>query len=325
MYYKDYIDQILQYYAQKKAAGKLSSNLSVPTPALLRDECLIVCSEQLELKDEQTLRTFFGTQVDQKNYRHVIENFGIHKFRPLINFLDDPAIETSHKNIELLAWLISFEPRPLDQWKKKGANKTEEAFITDPFPEEKQNEAFPDGEQTTISAAAPPEDTGEADVPAPDTATTAAAAAVNGRSMMFSTTGQAPAKSKFHFKAITIPLAAAALVSASLPVYKYIKEGFSDAGACMYWAGDHYQPVSCDQKVYGSLVIPMDTEKLFHFKKITRPDTITEAGINRVSYIRLNGGIEYYTRKGDHPVYTEKSLKPLTEHMYETHIRPLKQ
>ncbi|MCD2424067.1 hypothetical protein LQ567_14910 [Niabella pedocola] len=325
MYYKDYIDQILQNYEQKKAAGNLSLNLSAPTPAQLRDECLIVCMERLEQKDAQTLRTFFGKTIDQKTCRHTIEHFDINRFRPLINFLETPTIDTNHKNVELLAWLINFEPRPLDRWEKKEANKPDKAAIPDSSPEETDNEAPGGPGQTKAAATAPPEDTAQADPSGSEAASMATPLAAKDNSGVLSTALQAPGKPRFHFKTITIPLAAVAMASASLPVYNYIKEAFSNADACMYWTGDHYQSVPCNQKIYGSLIIPLDTEKLFHFKKITRPDTITEAGINRISYIRLNGGIEYYTRKGDHPVFTEKSLRPLTEHMYETHIRPLKQ
>lgn len=321
MFYKDYIDQILLDYEQKKGSGTLPLNLSAPTPARLRDECLIIC-EELQRKDEKILRDFFEQLVNSSTYEHVIKNCVISRFKPLINFLNKPTITTDEKNIELLAWLIRFEPRPFERWVQAGGHRPDKRAIIATLPEESGNDEPGKPEETPI---VPPEDTGGGDVQESGAATIEVPVAERDKPGILLTILQAPAKLKLHSKVITIPLAAAVLASASLPVYNYIKAGFSNAGACMYWTGDQYRSVPCDQKIYGSLVIPLDTEKLFHFKKITRPDTITENGINRISYIRLNGNIEYYTRKGDHPVYTERTLNPLTEHMYQKHILPLKQ
>ncbi|MCF3110887.1 hypothetical protein LL912_19030 [Niabella sp. CC-SYL272] len=321
MYYKDYIDQILQYYEQKKASGELPLNLSMPKPAPLRDECLIVCTERWERNDEQTLRTFFGAPVEPKTYQHIIENFDISKFKQLIKLLNNPAIETNHKNIELLAWLIDFKPRPFDRWKKEHANHLMKDAV-EPAISRTDETATVDPEGPSTSS---PGETGEKN--------TAAASGTsipdnpinhNEGTTPFSAKMQVSQKPEFHFNPITIPVGIMALALMAVIFYQYIM-GKPDEPACMYWTGDHYQSIPCNQKVYGSLVIPLDTEKLFHFKKITRPDTLTEADINRVSYIRLNGDIEFYTRKGDHPVYTERALNPLTEHIYQKHILPLKQ
>ncbi|SDC79896.1 hypothetical protein [Niabella drilacis] len=316
MCYKDYIDQVLQEYNRKKTSGELQPNLNGPSPAQLRDECLIVCTERWERKDEQTLRMFYGKTVDQKTYRHIIENFDINKYKQLIKVLNNSMIDTKQKNIELLAWLIGFEPRPFDQWKKNGPHA--------PVGEGREDPKDPG--ETVAANPVLPENTGRQEPEGEGQGVTIAGPVVEtDKPNRFLRILQALTTTKFHFNAITIPIATVVLASASLPVYKYVKEYFPNEGECMYWTGDHYQSISCDQKVYGSLVIPLDTEKLVHFKKITRPDTITEADINRISYIRLNGNIEYYTRKGDHPVHTERTLKPLTEHMYQAHILPLKQ
>ncbi|WP_300597795.1 hypothetical protein [Niabella sp.] len=322
--YKDYIDQILLDYAQKKLAGTLSLNLKEPTPAQLRDECLIVCAERWDRKDEPTLRTFFGTSIDQKTYRHTIDNFDINKFKQPIKFLNNSPIDTNQKNIELLAWLINFEPRPFELWKKKNPEKQDKEDAIGLSPEKQEAEERIDPAVADTAYAVPAEDTGEADAPGPEATGTEDPVIKDPKPGAFSTILKSPATFKLHFKAITIPVAAVVLASAVVPVYQYIKAGFQHVPECMYWTGDHYQSIPCNQKIYGSLVIPLDTEKQVHFKKITRPDTITEADINRISYIRLNGNIEYYTRKGDHPVYTERTLNPLTEHIYQKHILPLK-
>ncbi|MCH5718550.1 hypothetical protein [Niabella hibiscisoli] len=55
----------------------------------------------------------------------MIENFSIDKFRPLVKYIKEPDIETAFKNVELLAWLINFEPRPLEHWRKTSRSAKE--------------------------------------------------------------------------------------------------------------------------------------------------------------------------------------------------------
>ncbi|UOU99424.1 hypothetical protein MUU74_05550 [Chryseobacterium daecheongense] len=96
----------------KKEKGKLSLNLVAPTPAKLKQECSIVYSERYKEKDGKTLRLFFLPKDDSTDYGISIRNTDTDRFKPLSNFLKGKTSETEDKNIELLAWLIDFEPRP---------------------------------------------------------------------------------------------------------------------------------------------------------------------------------------------------------------------
>ena len=93
--------------------------------------------------------------------------------------------------------------------------------------------------------------------------------------------------------------------------------------ACMYWTGDHYQPISCSQKVKDTLVIALDSTRLVGFKRIMQEDTITSKSIGIVWYARLKGQIEYYTSEGNgnHPVELGTPLHRLTPYMLKTHIK----
>ncbi len=126
----------------------------------------------------------------------------------------------------------------------------------------------------------------------------------------------APPQKKKYLKTVAWPLAL--VMSAGISYFALKKDG------CMYWAGDHYERVSCDEDMRGVLVIPADAAKLNWFKKITRPDTLTRSDINRVFYVKLNGILEYFTAGGFHPVYLTRDLKPLSDHIYETHVEPMK-
>ena len=87
----------------------------------------------------------------------------------------------------------------------------------------------------------------------------------------------------------------------------------------MYWNGEHF--VATDEASLGSYreVIPMDDEKLRFFRKITRPDTITEKSLSKVWYSKHKNIVEFFTADGENPE-NGKELMHLTKHMLETHI-----
>jgi len=91
--------------------------------------------------------------------------------------------------------------------------------------------------------------------------------------------------------------------------------------ACMFWDEDHYQPISC-QPHGDTLVTPLDSEKLAHFRKITRPDTITTNSIGSLWYVRYRKTYEFYTDSGDHPIDPQWRLRPITEYIIRNHIHP---
>jgi len=88
----------------------------------------------------------------------------------------------------------------------------------------------------------------------------------------------------------------------------------------MFWAGDHYQSISCTQHFVDTLVVALDSEKIIHFKKITRPDTITLNAVGCVWYVKYRGDIEYYTSDGFHPIDPQLRLKPITPYMIRKYI-----
>jgi hypothetical protein len=91
----------------------------------------------------------------------------------------------------------------------------------------------------------------------------------------------------------------------------------------MYWANDHYEPISCNKRPNDTTiaVIALDSVKQQHFKRITHADTLTASSIGKVWYVKVNGGLEYYTSAGEHPLYPEKRLLPLTIHILDKYPR----
>ena len=109
---EDYKKGVTACYRQKKVKGELSLNLSHPTPAKLREECLLVLNTRPQEKDEKIIRDFFNLGGVSSDYSHSIRRFDADRLRPLVNFLKDRIENPEPRNIELLAWLIDFEPRP---------------------------------------------------------------------------------------------------------------------------------------------------------------------------------------------------------------------
>jgi hypothetical protein len=234
-------DLILSYQ-KKKAAGKLSDNLSNPSPGKLRNECLIVYKERYTLRNEDTLRLFFEKDKEG-DYSESIEKLDIDKFRPLVYLLIGKTESPNDKHYRLLAWLIGLED--------KG-----------------------------------------------DTVKTAP---------------KKPAKPVTIRKAVIV-LIIIVLGGSGTYLYKKSIQG------CMYWTGDHYQPIPCNQKVGDTAIIAFDEQKTVHLKKITRPDTITTNALGRVWYVKIDKRIEYYTAGGFHPIEYKRKLKPITGYIIGKYI-----
>jgi len=250
--FEEYKKRILHHCETLQSRGMLSSNISLSTPGNLKEECkTIYVSRQLTDSDRQVLRDFFGPSGINGDFKEIIGKFDVDKFRPLNYYIKDPKIETDVKNIELLAWLTDYRPRP---FKKEDFNQTK-------------------GVKSSWAIIL---------------------------------TARLKNWIKKHQKE-------SALVLASLGVATFLLIKIFPGKQCMYWAGDHYEAIDCNKQVYGIQSIALDTMKLYHFKKITRPDTMTTYSIGKVWYIRTDSPKpECFTADGSHPLYPGKDLKPLT-------------
>ncbi|MBS1662819.1 MAG: hypothetical protein JST68_17370 [Bacteroidetes bacterium] len=296
MVFAEYQKRILDAYQEGEAAGGLHAYIARPSPAKLRELCESVYSDRYSKKDEQTIRTFFGKSDDKGSYLKAIEGFDIDRFKPLINLLKDPAIKTDEKNVELLAWLIDFKPRPFNLAKEHFRKLEEEEVLAG---QPGQNEKAPQKGQL-----------GQPQVePQPPQV-------IPGRP-----------GTKRKAWALGLAITVILLVFGGI-IYRrpgnmaYKTPILTGTEACMFWAGDHYQQVSCGTKLGDTLVLALDSEKVSHFKKITNWDTVTEKSIGRVWYIKINKNLELYTCQGPYPMDQKLRLRPLSEHMYRTYIHP---
>lgn len=135
--FPDYQAQVLLAYQKKREAGQLSLNLLHPSPAQLRKECLLVLRDRYLKKDSRFISDFFEVPASETEYAQFIDNIDIDKFKPLLNFISLKTSDPVRKHVELLAWLIDFEPRPY----KFGQTPVAEEDITKKIEEEKKDEA----------------------------------------------------------------------------------------------------------------------------------------------------------------------------------------
>jgi hypothetical protein len=294
--FADYKSLVFLDYQRKMAANALSLNLIRPTSARLKAECLSACDERYLRKDEKALKAFFGQGSERVSCLQAIGRCETDRFKPLVNFLRKPTIKTEDKNIELLAWLIDFEHRPYELGRKYESNSLRDPGIKKEELQENCNEK----EEDSIRQS---EENRE-------------------KTMPFQI-GSDQAGTKLKIRNIIV--VGMMFASISVVIYwiwnnKKSTVALSGHEACMYWAGDHYQQVSCNQKIENTLVIALDSEKINHFRKITQPDTITQRSKGIVWYVKVNGNIEFYTSGGDHPVHSELRLRPITDYIIRKYI-----
>jgi hypothetical protein len=297
--YADYRTLVIQEYQKKRAANCLHSGLVEPSCARLKEACLATCINRYNPKDKRTLEEYFGQGGDKAACLKAIERLDAEKFKAFSNFLNDLNIATKRKNIELLAWLVDFTPRPFvfDELPDMDIQGTRgEEPIKEKLKEEEEEE-----ESTEPETPVQEERKDLPDQKGPD-----------GR----------PRKKRI----VMALLATIIVVGAGIGLYRSktgepekLALSLTSRGACMFWNEDHYQPISCQQ--HGdTLVIPFDSATFLHFRKITRPDTITPNAKGSVWYIRYRGNYEYYTAGGLHPIDPQLRLRPLTDFIIIHHI-----
>jgi len=320
--FPDYQALVLRDYQQKKIAGPLSYRLINPTTADIRDECIAVLKERYDKKDEKVLSVFFGYKNGEQLTEELIWQLNIARFKPLVNFLRNPKIKTKEINVELLAWLIDFQPRPYDYQRKYpavlpqfivGAEKGE----TVKGSEENTGNPVPPVAGETINLPQPIDAT-ETSAPVKDFEETAIQSTPETPIEKYNSP-KSPPRPWWHSPIFYRSTLVAAMLLIILTI-QHLSTSNRLPEKCMYWAGDQYKPISCNEQRNDVFVIAQDAEKLRSFKKINRPDTITRQSIGHVWYAKVNKEVQFYTGGGYHPENPNLRLKPITDYMIRKYI-----
>lgn len=103
--------------------------------------------------------------------------------------------------------------------------------------------------------------------------------------------------------------------------FNYFQEIISfENQKCMYWNGEKYIPINCDENKAGFHIEKLDPDKL-KLIKITKPDTLNaENALGKVWYDKTDNKVEFFTHYGKNPE-NGKALKDLSKHILEKYAK----
>jgi hypothetical protein len=137
MYYTEnfnaYKEKVVNTYLQKQEVTD-EDWLARPTRAKIRLRCIELVEQGLEKRDEAMLYNFLRLVPGDIDYLMIVKKKNAEYFKTMEQFLNDTAKNPKEKNVEMLAWLIGFEPRPFAVFKDHEPGK----FITVAVAEEEE-------------------------------------------------------------------------------------------------------------------------------------------------------------------------------------------
>jgi hypothetical protein len=111
---------------EKKKTEDITGILLNPSPAQLRNLCLIFFDESLSNNDEITMKLFFNVK-ENESLRKSIEKCEISRFRPIRSFLLGEKNSENRTRIEMAAIIVDYTPRPYKRYSQIGDYKEIEA------------------------------------------------------------------------------------------------------------------------------------------------------------------------------------------------------
>jgi hypothetical protein len=323
--YPDYTKLVIAAYKKKQKNSELSPLLATFTRASIRQECLNVYTERLkkgEREEANTLKAFFGVPNEGKDFSSLIERSELDRFRPLENLMKNKIQSPVLATVEILAWLIDFKHRPYAMGVDVLLNGEERSILEKPVVDPGNTQ---EPEELSIGTN-PIYDAGTNQEPMVE----AKKAFLKNKKEKDKLPNGKDGRPAWGMLIDRKKMAIAAILIAAICIGgtymvgqrerpKPLSLGNVSTG-CMYWAGDHYDTMSCTEKRSDRFPFPLDVEKMRNFKRITREDTITEKSIGKIYYIRIDGRIEYYTMGGHHPVDVTRTLQVLSSYMFFKHL-----
>ncbi len=288
----DYCSAVKQKYEQEKSK-KYEGFLFDPTPAKLRDLCLIFFDVGLRKRDEEVFESFFKPK-EESGLRKAIEKVDVEKLRTVCNFLKGNSKNTNSNVLNLIAVLVDFESRPF-------SNFVHSDGVENSHPEESKVENNR-------------EENDEDEKPSPfflvDTTKEHKVETVRKQSNNWSRNG------------------VIALTSIGVLAIGYTaKNMIFPTKECMKWCEDHYELVDCIQETQGvesyGTIVPYD-EREFKRRELSICDT-TEFFVDgnskkpKVWYDKEKDGLRCFNMNGVNPE-TGDHLRPMTVYMIGKHV-----
>lgn len=284
--FDDYLKAVKLQFEQEKN-GTYGLYFSTPSPARLRELCLVFFDNGLSGQDKKVFEIFFKPK-EGALLRRDIEQVDVDKFRPIVNFCKGKNERTSPPSVELIAVLLDFKPRPFHLFLKQDEKMPEEDAEKVSLAEELADNVEEEKEKITEDLDSP---------------------------VLF-TSFKESAK-----KQMTIPRSVfLALIAISIIAVGFIaKDICFPARACMQWQKDRYVAVDCQSESHGFLTAmekkPLQKELLdFRMIEVTPATKLFEYDKPLVWYCKQNKKVEFFNQPGVHPV-TGTALKPITPYI----------
>ncbi|MFS4469572.1 hypothetical protein [Maribacter sp. 2210JD10-5] len=305
---QSYQKEVLEKYKKRKG-GELSTYLLKPTPRLIKQACVLLLDRRVSAGDSHILNCFFQFRNEENRLRE-IQDFDNNRFRPIVNFLKGRARTTSSENIELISWLVNFQPRPLQEYLKPDNSISEEeperseTEIVDEPNDEKEKKKQEEEKRRLEGVKKKEEEEKEK--------------------------RRLQEERRRRRRIITISISVAfGMTLMILGVQKwpsyFPKNNPKDVG-CMAWADSLYVEVSCDEapfSKYGTRVKPLNPIELKNMCKVevdAAYQFFTATGKPRIWYYKKSiKEIEYFTAPGLHPTNGE-TLRKITPYIIETYV-----
>ena len=327
----DYITLVIAYCNEKRSDPSVSPLLASSTPANLREECLNVYLKRKrngEKEETNTLQSFFSVPPTGKDFAFVIEKSNPDRFRPLQSLIKNKIKAPDGATVELLAWLIDFPRRPFVTFMDVELSDEERRIIAQQKAQPKTIERVPcDPVSPARTSDEVIKETGSKNNNEIEKISEAEQTGLDQHSDRDTTPDKIPTPKKHNrFRVVMVSFSVAATVAGGIYTLRqgsnFKPVGVLDANiGCMYWAEDRYEKMPCNDTHNDRFKLPMDFEKMKSFRRITQIDTISEMSIGKVYYIKIHGGIEYYTSGGHHPVEVTRPLVKLSPYMFQKYLK----
>lgn len=290
-YPEEYKNEILKKYETEKN-GVHSNFLLNPSPAKLRDLCVIILSDTKNQNDFISFRNFLGFNFSEETIHELNDQKIVNKFKPIGKFFKRESELSSHFALDMAALLVNYESRPYPKFTRLvGENKSLTTSAED-SKKEKVDETTENVSQEDIIDTTP----------------------IN---IIISSPSTSEKNMERKRTLIWITVGLLIMVLSSIIYY------YSNTQDCMIWKNDHYEAFNCDDVDNSNywLVKPKD-EKLIHdFQKITTCDTtqfFDGNGKEKIWYGKsLDGNnMDCFNAPGLHPE-TGGTLKKITPYIIE--------
>lgn len=264
--FDDYCGEVMLKYEQEKH-GDYSVFLLKPSPAELKKFCQLLYDEGFEDSDKKILRNFLqltsGDDLEKE-----INDFDSEKFKAMILFLNGKTKRTGQTNMEMIAILTNFQPRPYNKFRKEKINADE-----------------PLKSQLSI-----PNTSDEAINPSFDLVKVAEGSPTKNKSQ--------PSKKVFRILALMLLLSTCYIA----------KDIYFSEKQCMQWQDSLYVAVNCVNANPKYITTALDKKQLNLKRIYPRKNDPVEKDGQHIVWYYKNNGVEFYNMEGKHPITGKQLL-----------------